>query len=181
MPISHDLCQRAVFPGTFDPITEGHLDIVKRALCLFPEIIIAVAPNPKKSPLFSLEERLSMIRAATAGMEGLLVREFEGLLVHFLRHVGATAIIRGVRAISDFEFESQMAMMNRTLHPDVETVFLIPNPAHAYISSSLIKEVAGYGGDVSAFVHKTVAQKLREKYPPAEGGALRSANRVGGQ
>ncbi len=168
MPISHDLCQRAVFPGTFDPITEGHLDIVARALRLFPEVIVAVAPNPKKNPLFSVKERLTMIRAATAGMEGLSVLAFEGLLVRFLRQVGATAIIRGVRAIADFEFESQMAMMNRTLYPDVETVFLIPNPAHAYISSSLIKEVAGYGGDVSAFVHKAVAQKLREKYAPSE-------------
>ncbi len=160
----HDVCRRAVFPGTFDPITDGHLDIIRRARRLFPEVIIAVSPNPKKTPLFNIEERLSMIRAATDGIEGLAVEAFGGLLAHFLHRVGATAIVRGVRAIADFEIESQMAMMNRTLYPDVETVFLIPNPAHAYVSSSLIKEVAGYGGDVSAFVHKMVAQKLREKY-----------------
>lgn len=172
MPRVSEVGRRAVFPGTFDPITEGHHDIARRALRLFSEVFIAVAENPKKNPLFSLEERMEMIRAATEGMAGLSVLAFEGLLVHCMRHVGATVLIRGVRAISDFEFEAQMAMMNGTLYPDVETIFLIPHPTHAYVSSSLIKEVAGYGGDIGGFVHAGVAQKLREKYRLAASLAL---------
>lgn len=155
----------AVYPGTFDPITNGHIDIIRRILRIFPSVVIAVAPNPKKAPLFHLEERLRMIRTATEGLPDLSVESFDGLLINYLHRKGATAIVRGVRAVSDFEFEFQMAMMNRKLDQEIETVFLMPSEEHSYITSTLIKEVASYGGDVSAFVPKGVSEKLLEKYP----------------
>lgn len=159
----------AVYPGTFDPITNGHIDIIRRILRIFPTVLVAVAPNPKKAPLFSLEERLQMIRTATEGFHDLSVEPFQGLLINYLRKKGATAIVRGVRAISDFEFEFQMAMMNRKLDPKIETVFLMPSEEYSYITSTLIKEVSGYGGDVTAFVPKGVSEKLLEKFPREAG------------
>lgn len=160
----NEASQFAVYPGTFDPITNGHIDIVRRALRLFPNIILAIAPNSRKIPLFSLEERLDMIRQATAAFPGLTVEAFNGLLVHYLVRKGAAAIIRGIRAVSDFEYEFQMALMNRKLDPRIETVFLMPSEEFSYLTSTLIKEVASYGGDVSDLVPKPVSEKLREKY-----------------
>jgi pantetheine-phosphate adenylyltransferase len=155
----------AVYPGTFDPITNGHIDIIKRALHIFPGLIVAVAPNPKKAPLFDLKERLGMVREATAGMDRLTIDTFNGLLIHYLRRKGADAIIRGIRAVSDFEFEFQMALMNRKLDSTIETVFLMPSEEYSYLTSTLIKEVASYGGDVAALVPKGVIIRLREKFP----------------
>lgn len=154
----------AVYPGTFDPITNGHLDIARRALRLFPNLILAIAPNFRKAPLFSLEERLEMIRQATEGLNGLRIESFDGLLVHYIAQKEARAIIRGIRAVSDFEFEFQMALMNRKLDSSIETVFLMPSEEYSYLTSTLIKEVAGYGGNISALVPKPVTEKLREKY-----------------
>lgn len=155
----------AVYPGTFDPITNGHIDIIKRTLRLFPNVIIAVAPNPKKAPLFNLEERLGMIREATQGFLDLTIESFSGLLIHYLRRKGATAIIRGIRAVSDFEFEFQMALMNRKLDTKIETIFLMPSEEYSYLTSTLIKEVASYGGEISDLVPKAVLKKLQEKFP----------------
>jgi len=154
--------QIAVYPGTFDPITNGHIDIIERALQLFQHIVIAVAPNPKKTPLFDLRERLEMIQDATKEMSGLSIEPFEGLLVHYLHRKAALAIIRGVRAVSDFEYEFQMALMNRQLDSRIETVFLMPSKEFTYLSSSLIKEVARHGGDVSSLVPERVLQKLQD-------------------
>lgn len=154
----------AVYPGTFDPITNGHIDIIRRTLRLFPNVIVAVAPNPKKAPLFSLEERLGMIREATQGLHDLTIESFDGLLIHYLRRKGATAIVRGIRAVSDFEFEFQMALMNRKLDSQIETIFLMPSEEYSYLTSTLIKEVASYGGDVSDLVPKIVSEKLDEKF-----------------
>ncbi len=158
----------AVYPGTFDPITNGHVDIIKRTLRLFPNVIVAVAPNPKKAPLFNLEERIGMIREATRGLPDLTIESFTGLLIHYLRRKGATAIIRGIRAVSDFEFEFQMALMNRKLDSQIETMFLMPSEEYSYLTSTLIKEVASYGGDVSDLVPKVVLTKLQEKFSVRE-------------
>lgn len=158
----------AVYPGTFDPITNGHIDIIKRTLRLFPNVIVAVAPNPKKAPLFNLEERLAMIREATHGFLDLTIESFSGLLIHYLRRKGATAIIRGIRAVSDFEFEFQMALMNRKLDTTIETIFLMPSEEYSYLTSTLIKEVASYGGEISDLVPKVVLKKLQEKFPMRE-------------
>jgi len=154
--------QTAVYPGTFDPITNGHIDIIERALHLFHHIVIAVAPNPKKTPLFGLKERLEMIHDATQDFSRLSIEPFEGLLVHYLRRKAAIAIIRGVRAVSDFEYEFQMALMNRQLDPEIETVFLMPSKEFTYLSSSLIKEVACHEGDVSGLVPEIVSERLQK-------------------
>lgn len=154
----------AVYPGTFDPITNGHIDIIKRTLRLFPNVIVAVAPNPQKTPLFNIDERLGMIREATQGFPDLTIEPFSGLLIHYLRRKGAGAIIRGIRAVSDFEFEFQMALMNRKLDSKIETIFLMPSEEYSYLTSTLIKEVASYGGDISDLVHKSVLAKLQEKF-----------------
>lgn len=155
----------AVYPGTFDPITNGHIDIIKRALHIFPALIVAVAPNPKKAPLFKLEERLEMIRKATHGLSRLTIEAFDGLLTHYVRHKGAITIIRGIRALSDFEFEFQMALMNRKLDSTIETIFLMPSEEYSYLTSTLIKEVASYGGNVTELAPKIVSAKLLEKFP----------------
>ncbi len=154
----------AVYPGTFDPITLGHVDLVTRATRMFHRVIVAVAQAYHKKTLFSLEERVSLAREALAHLDGVTVYPLTGLLVDFLQTHGARVIIRGLRAVSDFEFEFQLAWMNRKLLPDVETVFLIPAEEHAYVSSSLIREIAMLGGDVRPFVPEPVVQKLREKF-----------------
>ncbi len=156
--------ETAVYPGTFDPITNGHIDIIKRGLEIFPTLIVAVAQNIKKGPLFDLAERTEMIEEATAGISGVIVKSFTGLLTEYLRAQGAKTIIRGLRAISDFEYEFQMAMMNRKLNDQVDTIFLMPSEEHFFITSTLVKEVAGYGGDVSHFVHKGVLAKLQKRF-----------------
>ncbi len=151
----------AVYPGTFDPVTNGHLDIIKRALQIFPRITVAVAQSTKKTPLFNLKERVAMIEEATSACKGVSVEPFSGLLTDYMRQHGAKAIIRGLRAISDFEYEFQMAMMNRKLNNQVDTIFLMPSEEHFFLTSTLIKEVAGYGGDVSRFAPANVARRLK--------------------
>ncbi|GJQ19774.1 MAG: phosphopantetheine adenylyltransferase [Bacteroidia bacterium] len=153
----------AIYPGTFDPITNGHLDILDRAVKLFDKVIITIARNPSKSPLFSEEERLDMLREATKGHRNVEVDSFEGLLVDYARSKQAAAIVRGLRAISDFEYELQMALMNRKLDAAVETVFLMPNEKYTYLNSSIVREISRHGGDVSEFVPPTVRRSLERK------------------
>jgi pantetheine-phosphate adenylyltransferase len=150
----------AIYPGTFDPITNGHSDLIERASKLFDRVIIAIAASPKKTPLFSIDERVTMAREVLSPMENIEVMGFNSLLVDFAHHCHAQVILRGLRAVSDFEYEFQLAGMNRRLAPHIETMFLTPAESYAYISSSLVKEVAGLGGDVSDFVHFSVATAL---------------------
>lgn len=151
----------AVYPGTFDPITHGHSDLVERAARLFDRVILAVAENPAKAPAFSLEERLAFAREALAAHANVEVCGFDGLLVDFVRSRNARVILRGLRAVSDFEYEFQLASMNRQLAPEIETLFLTPAEQYAYVSSSLVREIAALGGDVTPFVHPRVAAALR--------------------
>ena len=153
----------AIYPGTFDPLTFGHIDIAKRAHRLFPRLVIAVTTNPEKSALFSLEERWQIIRDATRGMRGVTIDSFDGLLVDYVRKKGARVVIRGIRALSDFEYEFQMALMNRKLCDEIETVFLMPHEKYSYLSSRLVREIALLGGDVSAFVRPMVEKMLKER------------------
>ena len=159
--------KRAIYPGSFDPVTFGHIDVIGRALRLFDEVIVAVAPSEGKSPLFAVAERLELIRASLPGETRLSVKQFDGLLVDFVKEEKAAAVIRGLRAVSDFEFEFQMALMNRRLAPDVETIFLMPKEDYSYISSRIVKEVARLGGDVSGVVPAPVAAALRQKFGKA--------------
>ncbi len=154
----------AVYPGSFDPPTRGHTDLVERSLALADRVIVAVARNAVKEPLFSVEERLDMLRTAVGDHARILYDSFEGLLVDFAHAVGATLIVRGLRAVSDFEYEFQMAMANRHLRPGLETVFLVPPEDATYLSSSLVREIARYGGDVSGLVHPVVADALRRRF-----------------
>jgi pantetheine-phosphate adenylyltransferase len=153
----------ALYPGTFDPATNGHTDIIERAALLFDKLVVAVAENPAKATTFSLEERLSILRKIVGDNKQIEVTSFHGLTAHYAKERGVAAIIRGLRAISDFEYEFQMALMNRRLVPEVETVFLMPRGKYAYISSTLIKDIAHFGGEVDLFVDKKVADMLREK------------------
>ena len=153
----------AVYPGSFDPITRGHEDLIRRALTFADQVIIAVAVNVAKQPLFTLEERVALIKEAVQD-PAVAVRSFDGLLADFARIVGASVIVRGLRAVSDFEYEFQMALMNRNLAPGVETVFLVPAFDLTYLSSSLVREVARFGGDVAQLVHPAVRQALRQKF-----------------
>ena len=165
----------AVFPGSFDPITNGHLDIVDRGLRVFDRLRLAILVNPDKKPLFSIEERVSLIRSAYKGNRRVEVDTFSGLLVDYAERVGATVIIRGIRAISDFEYEFQMALMNRRLNPSIETVFMMPAESYSYVSSRLVKEVFQLGGRITDLVPPVVERRLREVYgtpiktPPARG------------
>lgn len=153
----------SIYPGTFDPITKGHTDLVQRATQLFDRVIVAVAISPTKKPVFSLEQRLAMARTVLAGNDRVEVLPLEGLLVEFARIHQAKAIIRGLRAVSDFDYEFQLAGMNRKLAPEIETLFLTPAEKYAYISSSLVREIAALGGDVSAFVDAQVMAELVAK------------------
>lgn len=153
----------AVYPGSFDPITRGHEDLIRRCLGFVDRVVVAVAVNVAKQPLFTLEERIALIRQAVTH-PAVEVQSFDGLLVDFARKVGATLTVRGLRAVSDFEFEFQMALMNRNLEPKLETVFLVPAVDLTYLSSSLVREVARFGGDVSHLVHPAVQQALRKKF-----------------
>jgi pantetheine-phosphate adenylyltransferase len=157
------MVKRAVYPGTFDPITNGHVDIAERSLRLFPELIVAVAANPGKAPLFPLEERIAIAKEVLARLPGVTVEPFDTLLVDYVRSRGAQAVIRGVRAVSDFEYEFQMALMNRRLSADIETVFLMPHEAYTYLSSRLVKEIASLGGSVRGLVAPLVERKLKER------------------
>ena len=157
----------ALYPGTFDPITKGHLDVIERAIRVFDKLVIAVAENPGKRPLFTFEERIEMAKQVietTEGMECVEVRGFKDLTVKFAHEVGAKSIIRGLRAVSDFEYELQIALTNRELALDIESVFLMPSVEYIYLNSTIVKDVAKHGGDVSNFVPDLVMEKLREKY-----------------
>ncbi|MFO1507068.1 MAG: pantetheine-phosphate adenylyltransferase [Lysobacterales bacterium] len=154
----------AVYPGTFDPITHGHTDLVQRAVRLFDSVLVAIAESPSKQPGFSLDERIAMARVALSGIEGVEIRGFSGLLADFVVESGAGVILRGLRAVSDFEYEFQLAGMNRHLIPSAETLFLTPAGQYSFISSSLIREIARLGGDVSGFVHPAVMAALAKRY-----------------
>jgi pantetheine-phosphate adenylyltransferase len=156
--------KRAIYPGSFDPVTNGHLDVVERARKLFDEVIVAVAHNDEKQPLFSLEERLELLRQTVGKLDSVRIAQFDGLLVGFARAEKANAVIRGLRAVSDFEFEFQMALMNRKLEGTVETIFLMPKEEYTYLSSRLVKEIAGLGGDVAKFVPAIVSSALDKKF-----------------
>ncbi len=151
----------AIYPGTFDPITYGHIDVANRAAAMFPRLIILVSRNPTKTPLFSDTERIAMIRAVFRGRRNISVDGFEGLLVDYARQTNATAIIRGLRAVSDFEYEFQMALMNRKLYRSIDTVFLAPDERYTYLNSSIVREVARLGGDIRDFVPPVVRKRLR--------------------
>ncbi|HHM06168.1 MAG TPA: pantetheine-phosphate adenylyltransferase [Gammaproteobacteria bacterium] len=153
----------AIYPGTFDPITHGHSDIVTRACRLFGRVIVAVAANPGKQPAFSLDERVALARTVLGDHGQVTVTGFDSLLVDFARAQGARVILRGLRAVSDFEYEFQLAGMNRTLSPEVETVFLMPAEHYSYLSASLVREVAALGGEVSRFVHPEVEAALKQR------------------
>lgn len=156
----------AVYPGSFDPFTNGHLDVVERALTLFDRVIVAVGANPEKKggSVFTPDERVAMIEEVLDELPNAEVGKFTGLTVEYARSVGAQAIVKGLRAYSDFDAELQQALMNRKLAPDIHTVFLMSSFAHIYVSSSILKDIAGHGGDVSEFVHPVVAQRLKEKF-----------------
>ena len=155
----------AIYPGTFDPITLGHIDLAQRALRLFDRLIVAVATDSAKQPTFTIEERVRMANLAFAGLEDQIeITSFDGLLVDFARTMGAQAIIRGLRAVSDFEYEFQLASMNRELAPDLESIFLTPGKEYAFVSSSLVKEVAMLGGDISHFVPDEIEDMLTSKF-----------------
>ena len=153
-----------MYPGTFDPVTRGHEDLVRRATKLFDEVVVAIATNPDKAPLFSLEERVVLASDVLKDLPGVSVTGYEGLTVDFARERGLSAIIRGLRAVSDFEYEFQLATMNRHLTDQVETVFLTPTEHYTFVSSSLVREIARLGGDVSSFVHARVAEGLTTKF-----------------
>ncbi len=161
------MTRRAIYPGSFDPVTNGHLDVIERARKLFDEVIVAVAHNDQKNPLFSLEERLDLLRSTIGESKNVEVAPLDGLLVNFAIARKATAVIRGLRAISDFEFEFNMALMNRHLEPKLETLFVMPNELFSYTSSTLVKQVATFGGDVSHFVPPNVAAALSVAYSPS--------------
>jgi pantetheine-phosphate adenylyltransferase len=156
----------AIYPGSFDPPTRGHEDLIRRSLALADRLIVAVAVNVSKQPLFSVDERLAMLRTMCQGEPRITVESFDGLLADHARRVGATMVVRGLRAVSDFEYEFQMALMNRQLHPSLETVFLVPAVDLTYLSSSMVREVARFGGDVKAHVPPVVADALRRRFAP---------------
>jgi pantetheine-phosphate adenylyltransferase len=157
------MTRRAIYPGSFDPVTNGHLDVIERARKLFDEVIVAVAHNDQKHPLFSLAERIELLSATVDGAKNVEIAPMEGLLVNFAIARKATAVIRGLRAISDFEFEFQMALMNRKLESNVETIFLMPKEEYTYLSSRIVKEIARLGGDVTGFVPPRVAEALARR------------------
>jgi pantetheine-phosphate adenylyltransferase len=156
--------RHVIYPGTFDPITNGHLDIIERATMLFDRVTIAVTTNPAKNPLFSVAERVAMIRQVTSKFSNVQVDSFSGLLVDYVAKLGACAIVRGLRAITDFEYEFQMALVNRKLSDGIVTVFLMPHEKYTYLNSTIVKEVAKFGGDVSRFVPPEVKAQLKKKF-----------------
>ncbi|MBU4496153.1 MAG: pantetheine-phosphate adenylyltransferase [Acidobacteria bacterium] len=165
--------KRAVYPGSFDPITNGHVDIIQRGLKIFDELVIAVLKNPKKDTLFSSDERVDMIRTIFKETPGVSVTAFHGLLTDFARKNEANVVIRGLRAISDFEYEFQMALMNRKLHPEMETFFLMPNLKYSFLSSNLVKEVFSLRGCLEGLVPAQVETRLRDKFPHKTGLAVK--------
>ena len=157
----------AIYPGSFDPPTNGHLDLVERGSKIFDELVVAILRNPEKSPLFSVGERRKMLEELTGEFKNVRVDVFDGLTVAYAARVKASAVLRGIRALSDYEYELQMALMNRKLRPELETVFMMPAEKYSYLSSRLVREVARLGGDVSKLVPELVEQRLKEKLDPA--------------
>ena len=155
---------RAIYPGSFDPVTYGHIDLIRRALSLFDEVYVVVSENPEKKPLFRVEERVVLMERAVGRLKGVWVENFDGLTVEYAKRKGARSVIRGLRATSDFDYEFQMALTNRQLSKEVDTIFLMPSETHFYLSSKLIKEIAQRGGDVSTFVPNFVAGAIRERF-----------------
>lgn len=160
---NNKIIKTGIYPGTFDPITNGHIDIIQRSVYLFDKVIVAVTNNPAKSPLFSVMERCEMIKIATKSIKNIEVDSFNDLLVNYAKQCNATALIRGLRATSDFEYEFQMALVNRKLSNELLTVFLMPNEKYTYLNSTIVKEVANLNGDISSFVTKDVSEKIKEK------------------
>jgi pantetheine-phosphate adenylyltransferase len=156
--------QWAIYPGSFDPVTYGHIDLIKRALSLFDRVFVVVSKNPEKRALFSVEERVEMMEQAIGRLRGVTVESFDGLTVEYAKKKGAHSIIRGLRATSDFDYEFQMALTNREISKDIDTIFLMPSETHFYLSSKLIKEIAERGGDVLTFVPRFVATRIRQKF-----------------
>ena len=155
--------KRAIYPGSFDPVTYGHIDIIRRSAELVDELIVSVLNNNAKTPLFSVEERVKMLNEVTRDMTNVIVVPFDGLLVEFAKKMDACMIVRGLRAITDFEYEIQMSQTNHKLEPEVETMFLTTNLKYSYLSSTIVREVAAFGGDISQFVPETVAKSIKEK------------------
>ena len=153
----------ALYPGTFDPPTNGHIDLIQRGAKLFDRLTVAILNNPVKDPLFSVEERVEMLKESTAALNNVSIATFDGLMVEFARQQGASAVLRGIRAISDYEYEFQMALMNRRLAPEIETVFLQPAGRYSFVSSRMLKEVFSFGGDVSGLVPPNVLKRLRAR------------------
>lgn len=154
----------AVYPGSFDPVTLGHYDIIERTAQIMDKVVIGVLLNKSKTPLFSAEERVKMLEEVTAGLPNVEVQCFDGLLIDFARRCGARVIVRGLRAVTDFEYELQMAQTNRVIAPEIDTLFLNTNLKYSYLSSSIVKEIAAFGGDISMFLHPEVAKQVREKF-----------------
>jgi pantetheine-phosphate adenylyltransferase len=152
---------KALYPGTFDPPTNGHVDLIQRGAKIFDHLTVAILINPVKNPLFTVEERVVMLKEATRSLDNVSIATFDGLMVDFAKHVGASAVLRGIRAISDYEHEFQMALMNRRLAPEIETVFLQPAGRYSFVSSRMVKEVVSFGGDVSGLVPANVLKRLR--------------------
>lgn len=157
------MCQKAIYPGSFDPVTYGHIDLIKRAQEIFGEVTVAVAHNPHKKPLFSVKERVDMLKKATLGMKGIEIEDFDGLVIDYARRKKAQVLIRGLRMLSDFEYEFQMALTNRKLDPHIETIFLMPQESYSYLSSKLLKEAASLGADLKEFVPGFIEKALKEK------------------
>ncbi len=158
-----------IYPGTFDPITRGHADVIARSLHVVQQVVVAVAPNPRKAPLFDLKERVELAKIATQDLLGVVVEPFDGLLVEYVRRRGAQAIIRGLRAVSDFEHEFQMALLNRKLDQNLETMFLMASEEYSYLTSSMVKEVASVGGPLHHFLHPEVAERLKTQIRRTQG------------
>lgn len=153
----------AVYPGSFDPITNGHLDIIKRASKIYDKVIVGVLDNKRKNPLFTSDERVAMIKSETQNLDNVEVAAFSGLLVDFAKEHDASVIVKGLRTVADFEYEFQMALLNKTLHEDIETIFMMTDSKYSYISSSMVKELAGFGGNLSELVSPQIENKLKQK------------------
>lgn len=164
------MIRNAVYPGSFDPVTLGHLDLIERGARLFGHLTVAVAENPTKQPYFSTQERVEMLEMVTKQIENVEIKTFDGLMVDFARSIGAQVVLRGMRAILDFEYELDMALTNRRLAPDIETVFLMPSLHYTYLRASIVKNVANLGGDLSAFVPQPVAERLMNRCKRKNGG-----------